>query len=284
MLGCRVRVVGVADVSDEQLRLAVGSDGLLATVGLQSGLVVCVGLGLGTVRLEVLLGGLDQDVPRAAINDDHVTGLDVFGRVLHRENRGDLERAGDDGRVRGAPTSLRDDTGDVLLVDVGRHRGGELLDDDNRVLGQGREVDDLLAQQICKKAGLDVGHIGRALAEELVVHLGEHRVVGVVGLAHGLLGAHAGVNGAVDRVMDALVLGKLDVGAHDEGSLLANTYLHALYLSVGLGDELLEGSLVALLLLLGILRCNRGERNVGSHSYLRDANTKAIRCIDTFEH
>ena len=84
--------------------------------------------------------------------------------------------------------------------------------------------------------------------------------------------------------MDALVLGKLDVGAHDEGSLLANTYLHALYLGVGLGDELLEGSLVALLLLLGILRCNRGERNVGSHSHLRDANTKAIRCIDTFEH
>lgn len=186
--------------------------------------------------------------------------------------------------MRGAPTALRDDAGDVLLVDVSRHRGGELLDDDDRVLGQRREVDDLLAQKVRKKTGLDVGHVGRALAEEFVVHLGEHRVVGVIGLTHSLLGAHTGVNGAVNRVLDALVLGKLDVGAHDEGSFLANAHLHALYLGVGLRDELLEGSLVALLLLLGILRRNRSKRDVGSHSYLRDANTKAIRCVDTFEH
>lgn len=153
----------------------------------------------------------------------------------------------------GAAAGLGHDAGDVVLVDVGGHGRGELAHHDDGVLGQRGEVHELLAQQVGEKAGLDVGDVGGALAEELVLHVGEHVVVHVVGLGDGLLGAHAALDGTVDHVTDALVLGELDVGAHDGGGLLADGLGHALDLGVGLLDELGDRGLITLLLGLGVL-------------------------------
>ena len=174
--------------------------------------------------------------------------------------------------------------GDVVLVDVGGHGRGELAHHDDGVLGQRGEVHELLAQQVGEKAGLDVGDVGGALAEELVLHVGEHVVVHVVCLGDGLLGAHAALDGTVDHVTDALVLGELDVGAHDGGGLLADGLGHALDLGVGLLDELGDRGLVTLLLGLGVLRRVRREGQVRLHGDASDADANAVRCVDSLVH
>ena len=284
MLRRHVRVVRIADVRDEKDLLAVAGDRFLAAIGLKGGLLLGVGLRLGAISLEDVVLRVVDDLAEGAVDDDHLARLDVLRGVRDGKDCGDLERTGDNGGVGGAATGLGDDAGNVLLVDVGGHRGRELLDDDDGVLREGRKVDDLLAKEVGQKAGLDVGHVGRALAEELVVHVGEHVEVHVVGLAHGLLGAHAGIDGPVHHVLDSLVLGELDVRAHDGGSLLAHRLLHALDLHVRLLDELRESLVVAGLLGLRILGLRRGEGQVGCDRNLRDTNAVAVRSIYAFEH
>ena len=284
MLGRDVGVIRVADVGDEKNLVAVAGDGGLATIGLERLLLLGELLGLGAVVSEVVVVGVHQDAAAGAVDDDHVAALDVLGAVRDGEHGGNLERAGDDGGVGRAAAGLGDDAGHVVLVDVSRHRGGELVDDHDGVLGQRGEVDDLLAQQVGEKPGLDVGDVGRALAEELVLHVGEHVVVHVIGLGDGLLGAHAGLDGAVDHLLDALVLGKLDVGAHDGGGLLAHGLRHALDLGVGLLDELGDGGGVALLLVAGVIRLVRSEAQVGLNGHARDADPDAVRCVNSLVH
>ena len=234
--------------------------------------------------LEVVVGRGGDDLAVGAVDDDHVAVLDVGGGVGHGQDGGDLQSAGDDGGVGGAATGLGHDAGDVVLVDVGGHGRGELAHHDDGVLGQRGEVHELLAQQVGEKAGLDVGDVRGALAEELVLHVGEHVVVHVVCLGDGLLGAHAALDGTVDHVTDALVLGELDVGAHDGGGLLADGLGHALDLGVGLLDELGDRSLVTLLLGLGVLRRVRREGQVRLHSDASDADANAVRCVDSLVH
>ena len=176
------------------------------------------------------------------------------------------------------------DGGDVVLVDVSRHGRGELAHDDDRVLGQGGQVHELLAQKVGEKTRLDVGDVGGALAEQLVLHVGEHVVVHVVGLGDGLLGAHAALDGTLDHVLDAVVLGKLDVGAHDGGGLLAHGLRHALDLGVGLLDELGDGSRVALLLGLCVRGRVRREGQVRLDRDTSDADANAVRCVDSLVH
>ena len=183
-----------------------------------------------------------------------------------------------------AATGLGDDGGDVVLVDVRGHGRGELVHHDDGVLGQRGEVNDLLAQQVGEKPGLDVGDVGRALAEELVLHVGEHVVVHVIGLGDGLLGAHAALDGAVDYLDDALVLGELDVGPHDGGGLLADGLGHASDLSAGLLDELGNGGSVALLLVAGVLRSVRRKAEVRLDGDTRHADADAIGCVDSLVH
>ena len=184
----------------------------------------------------------------------------------------------------GAAAGLGDDGGDVLLVDVGGHGRRELAHDDDGVLGERGEVHELLAEQVGEKARLDVGDVGGALAEQLVLHVGEHVVVHVVRLRDGLLGAHAALNGAVDHLLDAVVLGELDVSAHDRGGLGADGGGHALDLGIGLLDELGDGGLVALLLGLGVLGRVRREAQVGLNGDARDADADAVRCIYSLVH
>ena len=74
------------------------------------------------------------------------------------------------------------------------------------------------------------------------------------------------------------------MGTHDLGGFLADGLGHALDLGVGLIDELLESGDVALLLLRGVVRLERRERQVGGDCYLCDTNTVAVGCVYTFVH
>ena len=284
MLGGDVGVVRVADVGDEKDLLAVAGHGLLAAIGLERELLLGILLGLGTIVREVVVVRVHDNAAARAVDDDHVAALDVLGDVGDGEDGRDLQRASDDGGVGRAAAGLGDDGGDVVLVDVRGHGRRELVHHDDGVLGQRGEVDDLLAQKVGEKPGLDVGHVGRTLAEQLVLHVGEHVVVHVIGLGDGLLGTHAALDGRVDHVLDAIVLRELDVGAHDGGGLLAHRHLHALDLGVGLLDELDDGGGIALLLIAGILGLVRREAQVGLHGDARDADADAIRCVDSLVH
>ena len=158
------------------------------------------------------------------------------------------------------------------------------MDDHDGVLGERGEVHDLLAQQVGEKPGAHVSDVGGTLAEDLLVGGGEHVVVHLVGLAHGLLGAHAGIDGVGDHLLDAVILGELDVGAHDGGRLFADGLGHTLDLCVGLLDELGDGARIAGLLRIGILGNMRGKRKVRIHRNAGDANSDTVRRINTFEH
>ena len=147
----------------------------------------------------------------------------------------------------------------MRAIHIGGHGRGELVNDDDRTLGQIGEVDDLFAQKIGEEAGLDVGHVGGTLAEQLIIHLGEHGVVRAVGIGNGLLGAHAALDGIEDHLSDALVLGEIVVRLHDGGSLGTHRGGHALDLGIGLLDELRNRSLIAFLLDCKILGYVRGE-------------------------
>jgi hypothetical protein len=118
-----VRVVRVADVRDEKNLLAVAGHGLLAAVGLESGLLLRVGLSLRAIVLQDVVLGVVDDLAEGAVDDDHLAGLDVLRGIRDGKDCGDLECTGDNGGVGGAATGLGDDARDVLLVDVGGHRG-----------------------------------------------------------------------------------------------------------------------------------------------------------------
>ncbi len=74
------------------------------------------------------------------------------------------------------------------------------------------------------------------------------------------------------------------MGAHDGRGLGANGLGHAVDLRVGLLDELGNGSLVALLLGLGVGRSVRREGQVGLHSHTGDTDADAVGCVNTFVH
>ena len=80
------------------------------------------------------------------------------------------------------------------------------MHDNDSILGQDGEVDDLLAQQLGQNTGADVGDVGRAQTEHLVVHGQEHVLEHGRGVHERLLGAGAAVNGGVDGVGHARIL------------------------------------------------------------------------------
>ncbi len=284
MLGSAVSVVGVTDVGDEELLDAVSGAGGNATEGLEGSLVLGQLLGGLAVGLELVDGRLDDDLALAAVDDAHVAGLDDAGDALDGEDSRNLKSAADDGGVGGAATGLGDDSGDVLLVDVGGHGRRELGHDDDGVLGQRGEVNELLAQQEGKEAGADVGDVGGALAEELVLHGREHVVVHVVGSLDSLLGADAGVDVGDDLLDDAVILGELNVSAHDASLGHEATGLHGLNLLVGHLDEASASILVAGLLGGRILNGLGGEGQIGLDRNTCDTNADTVRSVNAFVH
>ena len=279
-------VIGVADVAGDDLLNAVGSHGRLTAEGLEGRLLGSERLGLGGVGGERLLVGIGLDDTLTAIDDDGHAVAQRGAAVGDRKNGRDLERAGDDRGVRRAATGLGDDAGYVSLVDRSGHGRRKVVHDNDGVLGQDGEVDDLLAQQLSQNAGADVGDVGRAQAEHLVIHGQEHVLEHGRGVHERLLGAGTAVNGGVNGVGHARILSQNNVSAHDLGLGLAHRLLHVVGLSLGLLAEDRKSSLIALLLgcPIGLGNLVRLKRQVGIGGDHDGADTDALGCVDSLIH
>ena len=158
------------------------------------------------------------------------------------------------------------------------------MHDNDGVLGQDGEVDDLLAQQLGQNTGADVGDVGRAQAEHLVVHGQEHVLEHGRSVHECLLSAGAGVDGGVDAISHARILSQDDVTAHDLGLGLAHRLLHVVGLSLGLLAEDRKSGLIALLLGCSIGNLMRLKRQVGIDGDHDGADTDALGCVDSLIH
>ena len=277
-------VIGVADVAGDDLLDAVGSHGRLTAEGLESRLLGSERLGLGSVGGERLLVGVSLDNALATIDNDLHAVEQCRAAVGDRKDSRDLECAGDNRGVRRAATGLGDDAGDVSLVDRGGHGRRKVVHDNDGVLGQDGEVDDLLAQQLGQNTGADVGDVGRAQAEHLVVHSQEHVLEHGRGVHERLLSAGAAIDGGVDGIGHTRILSQDDVSAHDLGLGLAHRLLHVVGLSLGLLAEDRKSSLIALLLGSRIGNLVRFKRQVGIDGDHDGADTDALGCVDSLIH
>ena len=158
------------------------------------------------------------------------------------------------------------------------------MHDNDGVLGQDGEVDDLLAQQLGQNTGADVGDVGRAQAEHLVVHSQEHVLEHGRGVHECLLGAGAAVDGGVDGIGHTRILSQDDVSAHDLSLGLAHRLLHVVGLSLGLLAEDRKSGLIALLLGCRIGDLVRLKRQVGIDGDHDSADTDALGCVDSLIH
>ena len=158
------------------------------------------------------------------------------------------------------------------------------MHDNDGILGQDGEVDDLLAQQLGQNTGADVGDVGRAQTEHLVVHGQEHVLEHGRGVHERLLGAGAAVNGGVDGVGHARILSQDNVSAHDLGLGLAHRLLHVVGLSLGLLAEDRKSGLIALLLCCRISNLVRLKRQVGIDGDHDGADTDALGSVDSLIH
>ena len=277
-------VIGVADVAGDDLLDAIGSHGRLAAEGLEGCLLGSEGLGLGGVGSERLLVGIGLDDTLATVDDDSHAVAQRGAAVGNRKDSRDLEGARDNRRVRRAAAGLGDDTGNVSLIDRGGHGRREVVHDNDGVLGQDGEVDDLLAQQLGQNTGADVGDVGRAQTEHLIIHGQEHVLEHGRGVHERLLGAGAAVNGGVDGVGHARILSQDNVSAHDLGLGLAHRLLHVVGLSLGLLAEDRKSGLIALLLCCRISNLVRLKRQVGIDGDHDGADTDALGSVDSLIH
>ena len=277
-------VIGVTDVAGDDLLDAVGSHRRLAAEGLESRLLGSEGLGLGGVGSERLLVGIGLDNALATVDDDGHTVAKRGAAVRDRKDSRNLEGARDDRGVRRAATGLGDDAGNVGLIDRGGHGRREVVYNNDGVLGQDGKVDDLLAQQLGQNTGADVGDVGRAQTEHLVVHGQEHVLEHGRGVHERLLGAGTAVNGGVDGVGHTRVLSQDNVSAHDLGLGLAHRLLHVVGLSLGLLAEDRKSSLITLLLCCRISNLVRLKRQVGIDGDHDSANTDALGSVDSLIH
>ena len=186
--------------------------------------------------------------------------------------------------MRGAATGLGDDTGDMRLIDRRRHGRGEVVNDDDGVLGKHGEVDDLLAQKLGKDARADVGDVCSAQAEHFIVHRQKHVLEHGRGVHKGLLGARTAVDSLIDGIGHARILSKNDVAAHDLGLVLDNGFLHVVGLSLRLIAEDLKGLGVALLLDIRIRNIVRLKRQIGLDGNHAVTDSDALRCVDSLIH
>ena len=186
--------------------------------------------------------------------------------------------------MRRAATGLGDNAGNVGLIDRGGHGRRKVVHDNDGVLGQDGEVDDLLAQQLGQNTGADVGDVGRAQTEHLVVHGQEHVLEHGRSVHERLLGAGATVNGGVNGVSHARVLSQDDVSAHDLGLGLAHRLLHVVGLSLGLLAEDRKSRLITLLLCGRISNLVRFKRQVGIDGDHDGADADALGCVDSLIH
>src|SRR5207237_591067 len=127
--------------------------------------------------------GVEVDVALAAVQGDHVAGLDLGEDAAQSGHGGDAQGAGEDGGVAGGGAGLGEDAGDPAALDEGGLGGQDLRgDEDDRLLEvEGGLVD--LAGELDQDAADDVAQVGEALLEVGVGDACEDAGVLVEGLA-----------------------------------------------------------------------------------------------------
>jgi hypothetical protein len=101
-----------------------------------------------------------------AVDDDRIAGFDEAGDVLHLADRGDAERARDDGHMRCRPAFLQDQTAQPLAVVVEQGRGTHHARDHDGIVRQllaARRV--IHAHQLPHQAIGEIVEIVQALAQ-----------------------------------------------------------------------------------------------------------------------
>ena len=76
--------------------------------------------------------------------------------------------------MRGLGAGLGNDTDDILLLDTGGHRGGQLADDQHGALGRVADLDLLYAEEDREQAVADILDVGGTLHGQVVTRRREH--------------------------------------------------------------------------------------------------------------
>ena len=277
-------IVRAADVASKNLLDAVSGNSLFAAESLERGLLRSELLSHGGVLGKNVCVGLGNNDAVRTIDDSSHAVAKRRAAVGNGKDRGNLECASDDRGVRCTATGFGNDTGNVFLIDSRRHGRGKVMNDDDGVLGQDGKVDDLNAQKLGKNTGADICDVGGTKTEHLVVHRQEHVLEHGASVDKRLLSAGAAIDGAVDGISHAGILGKNDVAQHDLGLRLAHGGLHMISLSLGLLAENRKRGLVTLLFRSGVGDLLRLERKVRIHSDHDGTDTDALRRIDSLVH
>ena len=110
--------------------------------------------------------GIDDDDVLGAVDDQELVLAYQRARIVRRNNRGDVEAAGDDRRMRGGAAEIGEERGEVVSLELDDVGGRQIVRDENGLfLGVGRAHGSWLAQQHLEHALDHLHHIGPAFAQ-----------------------------------------------------------------------------------------------------------------------
>ena len=220
-------------------------------------------------------GGADMDLAARPVDDDGIGGIDEPDRIADLADRGDAERARDDGDVGGRAAFLEDEAAQPLAVVVEQRRRTHRPRDQDRVLRQvlaRRRV--VAAEQLAQQAVGEIVEVVQALAQ-VGIGLAQHAGagVGLDALDRGFRG-QAGRHRLLELVHPAAVVGEHAVGFEHVAMLAAFGHVAVLEHGVEVGAQRRDRRLQALAFLVGIVGDEIGDddpRLVQHHVAERDA-------------
>ena len=98
-----------------------------------------------------------------------LTAFEFLGRIVQADNRGNVERAGNDCRVGGAAAQIRRNAEHELPVHRRRIGWRQIVGDKNVWLGSGEHWFRPLTLQVSNNAACHILHIDRAFAQIRIV-------------------------------------------------------------------------------------------------------------------
>jgi hypothetical protein len=161
----RQRVGGLPDVGAEPDFDAIASDRRQADQALQDALVnLQVGVQLIVLAQDFGLR-IDEGASGQSIDDHQIARTNFPGRLRHLYERGDAERAGEDGGVRGEATFFDNQATHALAFQASNDGGENFAGDDHASLVNSRNIRQPVFRQVIEEASTDVVQIGGTLAE-----------------------------------------------------------------------------------------------------------------------
>ena len=168
--------------------------------------------------------GVDDDDAGVAVDDKGVAGGDFLGDVFEANDGGDAHRVGDDRGVRRAAAGVDADGLDLIAVEGGGLRGGEVVGDEGDGFGDVAEADAfaLPALEFVDEAAFDVVDVFDALAEVHVFLFEELLGVFAQRAGDGVLGGEAELFDAlVKGIQEGRIIQQAEVEVEDRAGFLA---------------------------------------------------------------